>query len=297
MMSTIKEVKEIEKVDDADKVHADLHFHSYISDGVLAPSEVIARAHENGANLVALTDHDHTGGVAEAQAKAQELGITCVTGAELSVTWRHQCVHIVGLNFDLHDETMQKNLLAVRQGRQERLARMSEKLEKKGITGVYEGALALAPNPEMVGRAHIARYLLQTGHVKNMQQAFKKYLGEGKPGYVSHEWAELSDAVGWITGAGGIAVIAHPGRYSISATAMRELISQFKEAGGGALEVASSSHSLNERINFAMLADKYELFSSVGSDFHVPGEGGRSIGNPPELPAICQPVWTQFGLN
>lgn len=278
-------------------IRADLHMHSYISDGSLSPAAVVTRAFENGANLIALTDHDHTGGVAEAQKMAQDLGIVCVTGAEISVTWRKQSVHIVGLNFDLQDETLQSNLVNVRKGRLERLARMSERLAKKGLNGIYEGALALAPNPEMVGRAHIARFLLQNGQVKNMQQAFKKYLGEGKLGYVSHEWAQLEDAVYWITNAGGIAVLAHPGRYNISATALRELITQFKIAGGGALEVASSSHSLNERIHFALLADKFGLLSSCGSDFHIPGEGGRSIGNPPELPAICQPIWTQFGLN
>ncbi|MBP6117634.1 MAG: PHP domain-containing protein [Neisseriaceae bacterium] len=272
----------------------DLHCHSTISDGAHRPSEVMTMAHENGTTMVSLTDHDHTGGLAEARTAAEALGMRFINGTEASITWRGRSIHIVGLNFDDQNEALLAHQARVRSGRIERLARISEKLAKKGIDGLYEGALALASNPEMVGRAHMARYLMQAGHVKHMQQAFKKYLGEGKPGYVSHDWATLEDTVRVITEAGGMAVIAHPGRYTVSATALRELVREFKEAGGTGIEVSSGSHSLNEVINFALMADKFELYASAGSDFHAQGEGGRKMGCPPELPKICRPIWTQF---
>ncbi len=177
------------------------------------------------------------------------------------------------------------------------MQKISERFAQKGISGVYEGALQLASNPEMVGRAHAARFLIQQGVVKNMTQAFKKYLAEGKSAYVAHQWADFAEAVSWIKDAGGMAVIAHPGRYTISATLMRALIEEFKEAGGAAIEVASSSHKQNEILNFALLAERYELFSSAGSDFHVPGEGGRVMGQPPPLPKICRPIWTEFAVK
>ncbi|MBP6562154.1 MAG: PHP domain-containing protein [Neisseriaceae bacterium] len=272
----------------------DLHCHSTVSDGGHSPSEVMAMAHANGTTMLSLTDHDHTGCLAEARAAAEGLGMRFINGTEASITWRGRSIHIVGLNFDDQNEALLAHQAVVRSGRQERLARISEKLAKKGIDGLYEGALALASNPDMVGRAHMARYLMQAGHVKHMQQAFKKYLGEGKPGYVSHDWATLEDTVRVITEAGGLAVIAHPGRYTVSATALRELVGEFKAAGGVGIEVSSGSHSLNEVINFALMADKFELYASAGSDFHVQGEGGRKMGCPPELPKICRPIWTQF---
>ncbi len=278
-------------------IQADLHSHSTVSDGQLPPAEVIRLAHSNGATMVALTDHDHLGGIAEAKEQADKLGITFITGVEVSTTWRERSIHVVGLNINPEDSTLQLHLQNVRAGRIERLQRMNERFVQKGIDGVYEGALALATNPEMVGRAHIARFLIQQGIVKNAAQAFKKYLAEGKSGYVAHQWANFSEAVGWIQQAGGVAVLAHPGRYPINATAMRELITEFKQAGGRALEVASSSHGQNEIHNFALLAERFELLASVGSDFHAPGEGGRIMGRPPPLPAICHPVWLEFALE
>ncbi len=268
----------------------DLHCHSYISDGELSPSDVVQLAHDNGCQMLSLTDHDHLGGLAEAHEKARELGMTLINGVEASVTWRGKVVHIVGLNVDTNNEVLQSNLANVRSGRIERLAAISEKLKKQGIDGVYEGALAKSTNPEMVGRAHIARFLLEEGHVRNMQQAFKKYLGEGKSGYVKHEWAALEDVVSWINGAGGVAVIAHPARYTMSATQMRELIQEFKDMGGKGIEVASGSHSVNEILNYALLAQRFEMHASIGSDFHKIGEG-CSLGKPPALPPICQPIW------
>ena len=278
-------------------IQADLHSHSTISDGQLSPAEVVCLAHSNGATMVALTDHDHLGGIAEAKEQADKLGITFITGVEISTTWRERSIHVVGLNINAEDCVLQEQLKIVRAGRIERLRRMSDRFTQKGIEGVYEGALALATNPEMVGRSHVSRFLIQQGIVKNTAQAFKKYLAEGKSGYVEHQWANFSEAIGWIRQAGGVAVLAHPGRYPLSATAMRELITEFKQAGGKALEVASSSHGQNEIHNFALLAERFELFASVGSDFHTPGEGGRIMGCPPPLPTICRPVWLEFALK
>lgn len=274
-------------------MNIDLHCHSNVSDGSLPPVEVVRLAHQNGAKMLALTDHDTLTGLPEARAEAARLGLPFINGVEVSVTWNNKVIHIVGLNMRDDVPEFQVALDTLRSGRISRLQLMAEKLDKKGIAGAYEGALALAGSPDSVGRAHLARFLVQAGHVKNMQQAFKKYLGDGKPAYVKHEWASLQDAVKWIVDAGGVAVIAHPARYDISATKMRELIADFKAAGGVGIEVASSSHSLSERLNYALLAERFELYASVGSDYHGVNEGGQ-LGVPPVLPPICKPIWTLF---
>lgn len=274
-------------------MNIDLHCHSNVSDGALPPKEVVRLAHQNGATMLALTDHDNLNGLPEAREEAEALGLRFINGVEVSVTWNNKVIHIVGLNMRDDVPELQDALDALRSGRVERLQQMADKLAKKGIAGAFEGALELAGNADSVGRAHLARFLVQQGHVKNMQQAFKKYLGDGKPAYVKHEWANVQDAVRWITEAGGVAVIAHPARYDISATKMREFIEEFKQAGGIGIEVASSSHSLSERLNYAMLAQRFELYASVGSDYHGVNEGGQ-LGVPPALPPICKPIWELF---
>ena len=273
----------------------DLHCHSTVSDGMLPPREVVRLAHTNGCTLLALTDHDHTGGLAEARAEAAALGMGFVNGVEISVTWRHRSVHIVGLDFDVENEALQSLLAQVRQGRLKRLAAIAEKLEKKGIVGAYEGALALAANPEMVSRTHIADYLIQAGHVRNKAQAFSKYLGDGKSASVAHEWASLEDCVAAIKGAGGLAVIAHPMRYGFSATAKRNLFEEFKALGGQGIEVHSGNCDKNDRLNYALLAERYDLLACSGSDFHRPNDySGGILGTCPELPERCRPVWQHF---
>lgn len=273
----------------------DLHCHSYISDGALSPAEVVRLAHANGCTLLALTDHDHTGGLAEARAEAQKCGIRLINGVEISVTWRKRTVHIVGLNFDDGNEDLQKLLAEVRKGRLKRLEAIAAKLEKRGIHGAYEGALALAANPEMVSRTHVAEFLINAGHVRNKQQAFTKYLGDGKPASVPHEWAGLAEAVAAVNGAGGLAVIAHPMRYGFSATAKRNLFEEFKAAGGAAIEVHSGNSDKNDRLNYALLAERYGLLASAGSDFHRQGDySGGILGACPELPGNCKPVWDFF---
>ncbi|QEY23709.1 PHP domain-containing protein [Neisseria animalis] len=273
----------------------DLHCHSTVSDGKLPPAEVVRLAKSNGCTLLSLTDHDHTGGLAEARAEAERLGLAFVNGVEVSVTWRGRTVHIVGLDFDEHNESLQNLLVRVRQGRLQRLENIATKLAKKGINGAYEGALALAANLEMASRTHIAEFLIQEGHVRNKQQAFTKYLGDGKSCSVKHEWADLAECVAAITAAGGIAVIAHPMRYDLSATAKRNLFEEFKAAGGAAIEVHSGNCSKNDRLNYALLAERYGLLASAGSDFHRPNDfSGGVLGACPELPESCRPVWQMF---
>ncbi|MCS4534740.1 PHP domain-containing protein [Neisseria montereyensis] len=273
----------------------DLHCHSNVSDGMLSPAEVVRLAHQNGCTMLALTDHDHTGGLAEARAEADSLGLRFINGVEVSVTWRKRTVHIVGLNFDEKNEKLQNLLAEVRKGRLKRLEAIAGKLEKKGIGGAYEGALALAANPEMVSRTHIAEFLINEGHVRNKQQAFTKYLGDGKPASVGHEWTTLAECVDAICSADGVAVIAHPMRYGFSATAKRNLFEEFKALGGQAIEVHSGSSDKNDCFNYALLAQNYGLLSSVGSDFHRLGDyGGGVLGVSPELPEICRPVWAGF---
>lgn len=271
----------------------DLHCHSNVSDGALPPVEVVRLAHENGATMLALTDHDNLAGLPEARAEAARLGLRFVNGVEVSITWNNKVVHIVGLNLNDDAPEFQAALDTLRSGRIERLQQMADKLAKLGIAGAFDGALALAGRADNVSRSHLARFLVQQGHVKNLQQAFKKYLGDGKPACVKHEWASLVDAVSWIRAAGGVAVIAHPARYDMSATKMRELIAEFKEAGGVGIEVACSSHSLSERLNYAMLAERFGLYASVGSDYHALHEGGQ-LGVPPDMPPICKPIWELF---
>lgn len=273
----------------------DLHCHSTISDGAHSPAEVVRMAKQNGCTMLALTDHDHTGGLAEARAEAAVQGIRLINGVEISVTWRKRTIHIVGLDFDEHNPALQNLLATVRQGRLQRLAAIAAKLEKKGITGAYEGALALAANPEMVSRTHLAEFLMNAGHVRSKQQAFTKYLGDGKPAAVPHQWAELADCIDAVNGAGGLAVIAHPMRYGFSATAKRNLFEEFKALGGAGIEVHSGRCDHNDRLNYALLVQRYDLLASVGSDFHRSGDyGGGVIGACPELPEMCHPVWMRF---
>ncbi|MBR1819595.1 MAG: PHP domain-containing protein [Neisseriaceae bacterium] len=275
-------------------MNIDLHCHSNISDGKLPPDQLVQAALNNGAELLALTDHDHLGGLSLAQKTAHRLGLAFINGVEISVSWRSRNIHIVGLNFTPTDE-LEKTLHINRQGRFSRLEKIAERLEKKlSVKNIVQGALSFANSPDSVSRTHIAQYLVQQCVVENAQQAFKKYLGDGKIGDIKHQWISLEQAVLAIINASGVAVIAHPARYKISATAMRNLIEEFKTYGGQAIEIATPVHSLNERLNLTLLANRYDLYASAGSDFHGNGEFGRIIGQTPDLPVTCRPVWDLF---
>lgn len=269
----------------------DLHCHSTASDGVLSPRELVQRAAKQGVTVLALTDHDDLRGLAEARATACEEGIELVAGVEISITWRASTVHIVGLRVDPAEKHLLGGLHGNRAGRTLRAERMAAELARLGIPGALEGAYAYAGNKELIGRTHFARYLVERGVVKDVKTVFKKYLVKGKPGYVQHDWASLEEAVSWIHGAGGQAVLAHPGRYHFGRERMRDLLHEFKALGGEAIEVVTGSHTAEQVPVYADLAVEYDFLASVGSDFHAPGEGGRELGRLMPLPLRCRPVW------
>jgi 3',5'-nucleoside bisphosphate phosphatase len=273
------------------RVLVDLHSHSTASDGVLSPADLARRAATQGVEVLALTDHDETKGLAEAGEAARALGMALVAGVEISTTWGGRTVHVVGLYIDPDNATLLDGLRANRAGRVERARRMAESLAKTGIGGAYEAAYELAPNKELISRTHFARFLVGQGHVKDLKTVFKKYLIKGKPGYVAHQWADLAQAINWIRAAGGVAVLAHPGRYDMGRTKLELLIGEFKADGGTAIEVVSGSHTPDQVPVFARYAQEFGLLASCGSDFHAPGEGGRELGRMLPLPASCQPVW------
>ena len=278
-------------------INLDLHSHSTCSDGALAPENLVARAAQRGVEVLALTDHDDTGGLAAARNAALEHGITLIDGVEISVTWHGHTVHIVGLGIDPREVALQVGLAATRSGRNGRARLMAAALEKLGIPDSLEGAGRFAGNPSMLGRTHFARYLVQQGVVKDINTAFRRFLGDGKPGYVPHQWAILEDAVRWINGSGGVAVIAHPGRYPLDAAQMRALLAEFRDLGGAAIEVVSSSHRPHQYEEFAALARQFGLAASAGSDFHSPEESRHDLGSLPALPAGLTPVWDALNLN
>ncbi|NWG30997.1 MAG: PHP domain-containing protein [Rhodocyclaceae bacterium] len=276
-------------------VNPDLHCHSTVSDGLLAPAAVVERAHANGVDLLALTDHDEIGGLDEAAATAAALGLRFVTGVEISVSWGDDhTIHIVGLNIDPRDATLVAGLERVRSGRDARAVLMAEELAKAGIDGAYEGALKYVGNPALISRSHFARYLVERGFAPDVKTVFEHWLARGKPGYVRHAWAELAEAVGWIRGAGGIAVIAHPGRYRLSATERRTLYRAFKDCGGQGIEVVSGAGADADIREFAAIAREFGFLASRASDFHGPGESYADLGRLPALPEGLDPVWSAW---
>lgn len=272
----------------------DLHTHSTRSDGLLAPNDLVGRAAERGVRVLALTDHDETGGLAEARASAESAGITLVNGVEISVTWNEQTVHVVGLAIDPDHPGLAGGLAEIRAGRRERAERIASELEMAGVEDSLAGARAHATNPDLLGRTHFARFLVERGHARDVQGVFRKFLVSGKPGYVAHQWAGLEQATGWICASGGMAVLAHPGRYRLAEQERCSLFAAFKDAGGAAVEVVTGSHTPEQFLSYAGYARRFGLLASAGSDFHGRGEGRRDLGDLPGLPAGCKPVWSQF---
>ena len=276
-------------------INADLHCHSVVSDGTLTPEQLAERAKANGVQLWALTDHDELGGQQRARDAASALNLDYLTGVEISVTWMGQTIHIVGLGIDADHLGILEGLRRTREGRGDRAQLMAEQLAKVGIPGAYEGALHYSGNHQLISRTHFARFLVEQGICKNTEHVFKNYLVEDKPGYVPHMWATLDDAVAWIKAAGGVAVIAHPGRYSrLNAMQMDELYKHFKDIGGLAIEVITGSHSPDQYQTFGKIAQQYGFLASRGSDFHDPNESHIDLGNLPLLPDHLKPVWSAF---
>ncbi|GHD60251.1 3',5'-nucleoside bisphosphate phosphatase [Jeongeupia chitinilytica] len=272
----------------------DLHCHSNISDGLLPPREVVRKAQARGCQLFALTDHDDVRGLPDAADEAALLGMQFINGVEISVSWGKHTLHIVGLGFDRDHPAIVNGLASVRAGRAERGERMAASLAAVGIDGVLEGARKYADNPEMISRTHFARYLVEAGKAKDTRSVFKKFLVRGKPGYVEHEWARLHEAIDWIREAGGVAVLAHPGRYELGNETLRVLLTEYRRLGGEAIEVVSGSHGAADVGRFSRLAQEFGFLASCGTDYHATGEGAREPGLNADLPAGCEPVWARW---
>lgn len=269
----------------------DLHSHSTVSDGLLSPSELVARAAGRGVKFLALTDHDDVAGLGEAAAAAAQHGVQLINGVEISVSWRSLTLHILGLHIDPMHLPLAEGLRGIRGGRATRAELMAASLARSGIGGALEGAYRHATNRGIIGRTHFARFLVENGNCKDIRNVFRNYLVKGKPGYVPHQWTSLAEAIDWITGSGGIAVVAHPGRYKAGRTTMRELLREFADLGGQGVEVVCGSHTPEQFAEFARYAQEFDLFASCGSDFHGPGESYFDVGRLPDFPSGCRPVW------
>ncbi len=272
-------------------LNADLHCHSTVSDGILAPAALATRAKENGVELWALTDHDETGGLALAARAADAVDLPFVPGVEISVSWDDETLHIVGLRIDPEDQGLREGLERTRSGRMRRAHEMAAQLAVVGIADAFEGASQYVGNPNLIGRTHFARYIVEIGRCDDVREVFTKFLVAGKPGYVAMTWSTLDEAVGWIRGAGGTAVIAHPGRYRLNDKGLRKLFSHFRDLGGAAIEIVTGSHSSDQYKRFAVYAQEYGFMGSRGSDFHGPEESRYDLGTLPPLPDAVVPVW------
>jgi predicted metal-dependent phosphoesterase TrpH len=273
-------------------LRVDLHSHSNRSDGVLTPSALVERAAAQGVELLAITDHDTTAGVAEARDAAQRFGLRLIAGVEISVSWGGQVLHVLGLNVDPDHPELAEGLRRQERVRVERAERMAARFERAGVTGALEGARAIAGDT-VPGRSHFARFLVEAGHARDMERAFKRYLVRGASCYVACQWASLEEALSWIAGAGGQAVLAHPARYRMSRTALRRTLEAFSAAGGAGLEVISGNQDREVTTALAAHAREFGLLASSGSDFHQPG-AGPELGRLAPLPADCTPVWLDW---
>ncbi|MBH9552693.1 3',5'-nucleoside bisphosphate phosphatase [Inhella gelatinilytica] len=271
--------------------NADLHCHSTFSDGTLSPPSLAERAALNGVEVWALTDHDEVAGIGQARTAAQALGMGFLAGVEISVSFAGQVVHIVGLGVDETDPRLIEGLRQTRGGRERRARDMAASLAAVGIPGAFEGALKHVGNPELISRTHFARFLVESGHCSDVGEVFRRFLKEGKPGFVPHRWAALGDAIRWIRESGGLAVIAHPARYDFTPTEEFALFSEFKAHGGLGVEVVTGSHSEAEMLRYADMALEFGLLASRGSDFHSPTESRTELGSLPALSGRLNPVW------
>lgn len=275
-------------------LNIDLHCHSSISDGVLTPAQLVERAAQRGVETLALTDHDDIAGLEEARQAAEAKSITFINGVEISVSWRGRTLHIVGLDIDPRHAPLVDGLTVIRAGRAQRAENIAAELAKIGIHGSLEGAYRHVGVRRLIGRTHFARFLVDQGYAKDVKSVFKKYLVKGKPGYAPHEWATLSDAIDWIRGSGGHAIIAHPGRYDLGKNVLNDLFDEFSALGGSGIEVVTSSHTSEQIRHFSQHAQSRNFLVSCGSDFHGPNESHFDLGQLPEFPHGCTPVWQHW---
>jgi predicted metal-dependent phosphoesterase TrpH len=278
-------------------MNADLHSHSCHSDGVLTPSALASRAVARGVELWALTDHDTLRGLEEARIAASAAGLAFIDGVEISVTWGSSTVHIVGLGIDPSNTELDQGLASVRSGRDLRALHMAAELEKLGVAAPYQNAMRHAGNPSLVGRSHLARVLVEQGYATDIHAVFRHYLVPGRPGYVEHRWTTLAQALAWIHGANGVAVVAHPGRYRLSGGQLERLFDEFSALGGAGIEVVSGSHGDADVSTFSRLARRFGFYGSRGSDFHAPGESAIDLGCSAPLPDDVDPIWSAPALS
>lgn len=268
----------------------DLHTHSHVSDGQLAPAALVRLAAEQGVGRLALTDHDTVDGCAEAGAAAAEAGIEFIPGVEISAAWANQEIHVVGVWVDTESEVLLEGLAAQQARRERRGERIAKRLTQQGIPGALEGARAEADGGALT-RAHFARWLVAEGHVPDFPRAFRRYLGRGKPAGVASDWPELATVIEWIAGAGGMAVLAHPLKYRLTASKLRRLLADFADDGGHGVEVRSGADPNDRLRHMITLAERYELLASIGSDFHAPTRWRPGPGRLPTLPSGTATVW------
>jgi predicted metal-dependent phosphoesterase TrpH len=271
----------------------DLHTHTSVSDGELTPQILIEQAIESGVDVLAITDHDTVGAFEQLKHGSNE--ITLITGTELSSHWQKTGVHIVGLNIDLHSETLQTGLARQQNARNIRAEKIARRLSKIGFANTLAGARQYSGDTS-IGRVHFAQHLVNSGAVKDFKTAFKKYLGAGKAGDVKSEWLGMSEVIDWITQANGHAVLAHPAKYKLTNRKLEQLVQDFAAAGGHAIEVVSGKQDAQLTSRLARLATRHSLLASTGSDFHRPGQNWAALGTQPALPADSEPVWNNWGL-
>lgn len=274
----------------------DLHCHTHFSDGILSPEAVIARAKERGVTVLAITDHDTIAALGIAQKAALDAGITLISGIEFSSQWGKGGVHILGLGIDVNSPALIAAVKFQEQARNARALAIADRLSKAGFPGALSGAQEIAGNATL-GRPHFAQYLVAVGAVKNINAAFKKYLGAGKPADVKYQWPLMDQVIAWIHAAGGVAVLAHPAKYELTRTKMCALVDSFVAAGGDALEVISGLQPMALTEDLLRIANERSLHASCGSDFHIPDQPWQELGSFGRLPAHAKPVWELLGYN
>jgi len=267
---------------------ADLHCHTTASDGALAPRELVQRAIERDVDLLAITDHDTV--AAYADLIDAEFKLRLIHGIELSTQWRGHTIHVVGLGIDIDGVVMQTAVAQQAKARNLRAEKIGARLDKLGFAGALEGAAHLA-GTSPIGRPHFAQHLVESGQVKSIAASFKKLLGPGKPGDVKHYWAPLETITGWIIAAGGVPVLAHPGKYRMTNAKLGALVDEFRECGGRSIEVLCGQQSADVTAKLARICNTRDMLASCGSDFHAPGRPWSELGGCGTLPRDCRPVW------
>jgi 3',5'-nucleoside bisphosphate phosphatase len=270
---------------------ADLHNHSYYSDGLLSPSEVVRLASKVSCDLFSLTDHDTTDGIAEAKLEADKVGLNLINGVEISALWRNMAIHIVGLGVEVNNDALQAGLEHNKELRKIRAEKIALSLWRSGIKDALEKAQNLSGG-YMLTRTHFAQMLIQEGYCKDMKSVFRRYLTGKKPGGVRVEWKNFDEVINWIQSAGGKAFIAHPFRYRMTNTKIKKLIRDFKEASGDGFEVVNANSSREEITLANQWSEEHDLLASCGSDFHGWPNQRVQIGHLSEMPNPKRAIWS-----